>query len=120
MAHHCEAIVVTCMDFRLQGFFEKWLNETIGPGQYDRVSYAGGVKNWEAIFPQIEISRRLHGIKKVVLINHEDCGAYGEEGNPKRHADDLRAARTKVIAVYPDLTVESYYATLDGHFERVY
>ncbi len=120
MAHHCAAVAVTCMDFRFQGFFEKWLNDTLGPRNYDRVSYAGGVKDWEAVFPQIEISRRLHGVSKVILVNHEDCGAYGAEGTPQRHADDLRAARAKVHAAFPDLEVELYYVTLDGRFERVY
>jgi carbonic anhydrase len=119
MAHSCEAIVVMCMDFRFQSSFDKWLQKNLGHGNYDRVGFAGGVKSWEIIFSQIEISRRLHQIKKVVLINHEDCGAYGAEGSPERHAKDLKEARKKVNKAFPDLQVMLYYSKLNGDMETV-
>lgn len=119
MAHHCSAIVVTCIDFRFQKFIEEWMNKTLGEGQYDRVAWAGGVFDLAGILKQIEISNRLHGIKKVILVNHEDCGAYGEAGTPKRHAADLSDVAAKIMALYPHLSVETYYLHLDGTFEKV-
>lgn len=41
---------------------------------------------------QIDISVKLHSIKKVVLTNHEDCGAYGAEGTEEKHRQDLLSA----------------------------
>ncbi len=114
-----EAVVVHCIDFRFQEYLDKWLVENLGHGNYDRVAYAGGVLDFETIFKQIEISERLHEIKKVVLVNHEDCGAYGAEGNKKLHTEDLRAAREKVGANYKNLAIELYYLHLDGTFEKV-
>ena len=117
MNHHsCEALVVTCMDFRLQDFINNWISKNIPPRSHDRIAFAGGVKNLETILWQVEISKRLHDIKKVILINHEDCGAYGEAGTPQKHAEDLKTAKAAILEKYPDLEVETYYFHLDGIF----
>jgi carbonic anhydrase len=115
----CDAIAVTCIDFRFQARLEQWLNQTLGSGNYDRVALAGGVQNWEVVLPQIELARRLHRILRVILINHEECGAYGADGTPERHAADLRQMRTRIVEKFPDLVVELYFARLYGTIERV-
>lgn len=117
--HSCQAIVVTCMDFRLQEYINNWLGQRFAPNTFDRVAFAGGVKNLDAILSQIEIARRLHHIKKAVLINHQDCGVYGDAGTPEKHAEDLKAASEKIKEIYPDLEIELYYLHLDGTFEPV-
>lgn len=114
-----DAIVVHCIDFRFQKYLDLWLLARFGHDNYDRVSLAGGVFDFDAILKQVEISNRLHKIKKVVLINHEDCGAYGADGNYQRHKKDLEEAERKVEAVFPDLDVETYYLHLDGRFEKM-
>jgi carbonic anhydrase len=116
--HTCEAIVITCIDFRLQAFIENWLKQLKSEG-YDRVALAGGCKNFDTILVQIEISKRLHDIKKVILINHEDCGAYGETGTPEKHAQDLKETAKKISEKLADLKIESYYLHLDGTFEKI-
>ena len=80
---------------------------------------AGGMNNLEIILGQIDISVKLHHIQKVVLINHEDCGAYGEAGTSQKHSEDLKTAKAKIKAIYPDLEVETYYLHLDGTFEQI-
>ncbi len=89
--HVTQAIVVHCMDFRLQKIINDWLESEFGVGDYDRLSVAGGVFDLDFVMKQVGISHRLHEIKKVVLINHEDCGAYGAADSPERHAADLRS-----------------------------
>ncbi len=116
---HCEAVVITCIDFRFQRLFERWLHENFDSRYYNRVAYAGGVMNWDVIFPQIEFSERVHRVKRVILINHEDCRAYGEAGTTERHFHDLREARKHVLQQYPDLSVELYFARLAGFLELV-
>ncbi len=73
MSHKCEAIVVHCMDFRLQSFINQWLEANLGKGTYDRAVMAGGVFDVYDVIRQVDISARLHGISKVILINHEDA-----------------------------------------------
>lgn len=87
--------------------------------KYDLVSFAGSTKSLETILGQLDISKRLHSIKRVVLIHHEDCGAYGAESTPERHALDLNKAMTQILARHPDLDVELYYLHLDGTFEKI-
>lgn len=117
--HNAEAIIVTCIDFRLQEAINGWIAQNFAPKTLDRVALGGGVKNLEIILGQIDIAVRLHHIRRVVLINHEDCGAYGASGNPERHAQDLKDAAIKIQQKYPDLEIETYYLHLDGSFEKI-
>lgn len=117
--HHAKAIVITCIDFRLQDAINNWISENFPPRTFDRVAFAGGVKNLDIILGQIDIAVRLHHIWKVILINHEDCGAYGETGTSEKHAQDLKIAKKKIKELYPDLKIDLFYLHLDGTFESV-
>lgn len=117
--HSCEGLIITCIDFRFQEFINQWIAKNFQTKTFDRVAFAGGVKDFVNIFKQIEISKRLHDIKKIVLINHEDCGAYGESGTPEKHAEDLKAAAGKIKEKYPDLEIETYYLRLNGNFMQI-
>ena len=110
MNYKCDAIIVACIDYRFQRALDTWASTHIGYGNYDRVGIAGGVKNWTTVLEQIDISYNLHDIEVAILINHEDCGAYGDEGTRERHVRDLKGAQEDLISKYPGLTVETYYA----------
>lgn len=112
--HGCEAVIVTCIDFRFQEYINNWIDKNFPPKSFDRVAIAGGVFDLSYVLKQIEISKRLHQIKKVVLINHQDCGAYGEAGTAEKHSEDLKNAANTIKNQYPDLEVETYYLHLDG------
>ena len=117
--HVTDAIVVHCIEFRFQKYLDPWLHEHLGHDNYDRVSLAGAVFDFYTVLRQVEISDRLHKIEKVILINHEDCGAYGAEENYERHKTDLEEAERKIEALFPNLDVETYYLHLDGMFEQM-
>lgn len=119
MDHTCDSIVIHCIDFRFQKYLDKWLTERLAPKTYDRVGLAGGIFDFYTILKQVEISNNLHKIKKVILINHENCGAYGALGTYERHIMDLSEAERKIEAVFPQLDVETYYLHLDGTFEEL-
>ena len=114
-----EALVVHCIDFRFQGHLNRWLDENLGDGHYDRVALAGGVYDFETIFKQLELAVQLHKIKKVILINHENCGAYGAAGTKERHTADLNAARKQIAAQYPALEIQTFYHQLNGRLEPI-
>ena len=96
MAEHItDAIVVHCIDFRFQKYLDPWLHKHLGHDNYDRVSLAGAVFDFYSVLKQVEISDSLHKIKKVILINHEDCGAYIHlegRGRPRRGRTQDRSA----------------------------
>lgn len=45
MAHHCDALVVSCIDFRFQKYIRNWLDTNLADKTFDYVGFAGGVKN---------------------------------------------------------------------------
>lgn len=114
-----KAVVVTCIDYRLQPYINKWTDQNFDPFTFDRVAIGGSTKNLEFLMTQIKKAYDLHRIKEVVLINHEDCGAYGVDSNLKKHTEDLNNAKQKINQSFPDLKVETYYLSLDGTFQII-
>lgn len=117
--HSCDAIVVSCIDFRFQNYLRDWLDKTLKEKSYDYVGFAGSTKDLNTILKQIDISVRLHSIKETYLIHHEDCGAYGSQSTPQRHASDLTQAKNQIQLKYPSLKVFLFYLHLNGEFEKV-
>lgn len=117
--HTCDAIVVTCIDFRFHEYIESGLKDMLHGKKFDYVGHAGGIKDLDTVLEQIKISEHLHHINNVYLINHEDCGAYGSESTHDRHVKDLQEASKKVKELWPRLGVKLYYLHLDGEFEEV-
>jgi carbonic anhydrase len=117
--HTCQAIVVSCMDFRLRTALRKWTKETLKDEGFDRLAIAGGVKNLPFVLDQVELSYKLHAITEVYLINHEDCGAYGAEGTYKKHKEDLSFARKIIKRKFPKLKIYLLYLKLNGKFKPV-
>jgi carbonic anhydrase len=114
-----QAIVVHCMDARLQKPINDWMQRRFSLSDYDRISLAGGVFELEMVLKQIEISHLRHQTRKVILVNHENCGMYADDNTPERHAVDLRNAEQRIKAMLPQLEVELYYLHLTGIFEKI-
>jgi len=124
--HICEAVVLHCIDFRFRNMLTVYLQKRF-PGGYDLVSLAGSVKRLAAdslennfVLDQIRVSNKLHEPKIIVLIQHEDCGAYGgskafsnfeEELNFQK--SELEKAEQILKKEFPQ-TIEKYLARLSG------
>lgn len=117
--HTCDAIVISCIDFRFQKFIRRWIDTNLTDKTFDYVGFAGGSKDLNTILNQIDISVKLHDIKQVVLLNHEDCGAYGAQGTPEKHKEDLLKAKETILEKYSNLTVNLFYLHLNGDFEEI-
>ncbi len=118
-AIHCDALVVHCMDYRLQKFLQPWITVRFGYDNFDIISLPGGVRDCERVLEYVQLAVQIHRIETVCLINHEDCRAYGRDGTYKRHRRDLMDAQKKIKALFPDLRVETFYLRLDGTFEPI-
>lgn len=119
MSHTCDAIIVSCIDFRFQKYIRSWLDTNFKDKAFDYVGFAGATKDLSTILKQIEISVKLHNIKEVVLIHHEQCGAYGNESTPEKHAFDLKKAKEEILNLYQNLKITLYYLHLDGNFQEI-
>lgn len=113
------------MDFRFIDSIHKFAESEGLKDNYDYVALAGSAKNLvengeeSIILKQIEISSRLHGIKKVYLIHHEDCGAYGgkkafssDEEEFGKHKADLETAKGLITNRFSQLEVIKVIAHL--------
>ncbi|MBU1000663.1 hypothetical protein KKE78_04690 [Patescibacteria group bacterium] len=118
-SHKCDSVIITCIDFRFQPYIDEWLDKQFKAGSYDRISWAGGIKNLDDVMEQIGISHRLHCIKNAFLINHENCGAYGQAETAEKHAQDLKNAAEEIENKFPEVEVKTYYLHLDGTFEQI-
>ena len=100
--------IVWCYDHRFSDALSQ-LIARLKPAHYDLISVAGGAKaltasgepaEKEYIFSQIKTSIELHHTKKIILMNHMDCGAYGGSArwnnDPQLemdfHVNELRSA----------------------------
>jgi len=117
--HTCDALVVSCIDFRFQKYIRDWLDKNFEDKTFDYVGVAGGTKDLDTILKQVDVSVRLHEIKQLVLMHHENCGAYGIESTPEKHAADLLKAKEIIHKKYPKLKIDLFYILLDGQFNEV-
>ncbi|MBD2296192.1 carbonic anhydrase [Anabaena sphaerica FACHB-251] len=129
--HQTKALVLSCIDFRFLTAERYFLNRKNLWGEYDWTALAGASlaitgfphpSDAEAFWDQLDISYRLHHIHKVIVIDHQDCGAYAMmidsnlSKDPERelqvHTDYLSRAYWLIRNRYPDIEVELYLATL--------
>ena len=77
-------MVLSCMDPRFQPIIYNYLKKKKLNGKYSAFTIAGAAigvtankfKKWhKAFWDNIETSIKLHQIKKLIVINHRDCGA---------------------------------------------
>jgi carbonic anhydrase len=129
MAHTCNALVIHCMDFRFGSAIKGHLEDQALLDDCDIVSLAGAAKNIAApssdadlatAMKQVELSKKLHDIKTVVLMNHTDCGAYGgrkafadRDVERAQHTADMEKAGEAIRAKYPDLQIRIVLADIE-------
>ncbi len=117
-------MVLHCMDFRLGSAIRDELQKREILDDCDIVAIAGAGKTivtktdqiaWhDTAMSHIDLSKRLHSIKNLIIMNHTDCGAYGgrsafdsHEAENKQHVGDLKVAKEIVMEAHPDLNVQT-------------
>jgi len=71
---------------------------------------------------ELEKSIRLHHTKKVMLLSHHDCGAYGgftkfENDREKElafHTQEHKKAQQTIKAQFPEMQIESFFIDEKG------
>ena len=129
--YHCDAAILWCFDNRFELGFRKFLKR-IGVTNSDPIKIAGGAKvlvspehesDREFVLEQIRKSIRLHGTRRVILMLHSDCGAYGgldgafhgdTAAEAANHERDLRRAASNLNAAIPDVEVYGYFVDFEG------
>ncbi|MFP4160929.1 MAG: carbonic anhydrase [Ectothiorhodospira sp.] len=137
-AGETEALLLTCMDFRLMDEIERYMTYRGLRNKYDHMILAGASLGalterypaWNKTFWQhLEISIQLHHIHRVILLDHRDCGAYktflgdSHTETPEReaetHAKYLKELARQIRMKQPELEVETLLMDLKGEVEAV-
>ncbi len=122
----CRACVVTCMDFRIQRAVAEWLENQGLEDDYDYIAVPGATKDFVArgLLEMVAVSINLHGCREVILIHHEDCGAYNLGKMPvadqlDKQREDMEKAAATIRKSYPNVAVRLAFAYLDGRVEEL-
>jgi hypothetical protein len=137
-AGQTEALLLSCMDFRLVDDTARYMKNRGLTGKYDHIILAGAALGaltekfpaWNQTFwDHISVAIDLHKIQKVMVLDHRDCGAYkvilGQDfaKDPAKetaiHAEQLKQLRKMIQAKYPTLAVELLLMALNGKVEVI-
>lgn len=134
--HWCDALVITCTDFRFTSATQEFVNERLGlKGNYDYISIPGSIKNLldsktrDLVLNSFGISLRLHHVKRLIILGHQDCTiGYGGSKSFSEAADeyntiskDMKKARSLLGWKFSHLKVYLYYSTvLYKDHQRIY
>lgn len=131
-AHTAKALVITCIDFRLIDDAEYFLNSKGYNNNYDEFILAGAslgynqtkYDSWKkTIDDHINLSKKLHDIKEIIVIDHMDCGAYkmfyDKQQFPREeeillHKENFNKFKEQINKLYPDLKVSIYLMETNG------
>lgn len=129
-------MVLSCIDYRLTDKISAYLATRGLSGKYDQVILAGAAlgavtskyPEWGKTFrDHLGLAIQLHQIKRVIAIDHRDCGAYrlilGKDltgdAEKAQHATELHRLARQIHAAHPHLAVENYLMNLDGSVETI-
>jgi len=131
-----QAMVLSCMDPRFQSIVFNYLKKKKLSGKYSSFTIAGSAigvtaakfKKWhKAFWDNIETSIKLHQIKKLIVINHRDCGAakiingnkiFDKSNETKIHKDSFKKIKLKFKKKYPKLKIELKLISLNKKIEN--
>ena len=131
--YQCDAAIVWCFDNRFELAFRKFLKRE-GVVYSDPIKIAGGAKSLASpdneaelkyIIEQIRKSIRLHQTKRIILMVHSDCGAYGglerfkndTAVEAEHHRQELHRAAANLRHAIPGLEIEGYFVDFDGVYK---
>ena len=136
MKNKYQAMVLSCIDPRFQSLVYKFLKTKNLIGKYSAFTIAGasiGVthiifKIWHKTFyDNLATSISLHKIKKLIIIDHHDCGAAKIASKKKKlnQHDETNIHIKSFIKLYkvmnkkfPKLKTEFYLISLNGKVKK--
>ena len=135
MKSNYKAMVLSCIDPRFQPIVYNYLRKKKLTGRYSYLTIAGSAigvtaykfKKWHKVFwDNFDTSVKLHNIKKLIVINHRDCGAvkiingkkeFSEINETKVHKTSFQKIKKIFKKNYPKLSIELKIISLNSKVE---
>ena len=127
-------LALSCIDYRLFDDTIEFLKKDCNVKNFDHTILAGSSLGfnqkkyncWPNTFIQhVQLAIDLHHIKKIVVIDHDDCGAYklfypDHHNERKLHIKNIKKFIKQMKKKFPDMIYSGYILHLDGSVEKVY
>ena len=131
-------MILSCIDYRFIDNTIDFLESGPLSQKYDITSLAGAslaynqkkFKHWRKTFiDQLALAIDLHHIKKLIVFDHMDCGAYqlfydDLEPNSQRerelHIKNIKKFIKKIKKIFPQLNYIGYLIHSNGKIESIY
>ncbi len=135
MKSNYKAMVLSCIDPRFQPIVYNYLKKKKLIGKYSSFTIAGSAigvtankfKRWHKVFwDNFETSVKLHNIKKLIVINHRDCGAakiinrkkdFTNLNETNVHKNSFQKIKKIFRKKYPKLSIELKIISLNSNVE---
>ena len=136
MKSNYKAMVLSCIDPRFQPIVYNYLKKKKLMGKYSAFTIAGSAlgvtanrfKKWHKVFwENFDTSVKLHNIKKLIVINHRDCGAakiingkkeFSTINETKVHKTSFQKLKKIFKKKYPKLKIELKLISLNKKIEN--
>jgi carbonic anhydrase len=135
MKPNYKAMVLSCIDPRFQTIVYNYLKKKKLSGKCSAFTIAGSAvgvtankfKSWHKVFwDNFDTSVKLHNIKKLIVINHRDCGAvkiingkkeFSRTNETKVHKNSFQKIKKIFKKKYPKLSIELKIISLNSKVE---
>ena len=135
MKQNYKAMVLSCIDPRFQVIVYNYLKKKKLSGKCSAFTIAGSAvgvtankfKSWHKVFwDNFDTSVKLHNIKKLIVINHRDCGAvkiingkkeFSRTNETKVHKNSFQKIKKIFKKKYPKLSIELKIISLNSKVE---
>ena len=136
MKSNYKAMVLSCIDPRFQPIVYNYLKKKKLTGKYSSFTIAGSAvgvtankfKKWHKVFwENFDTSVKLHNIKKLIVINHRDCGAakiingkkdFSSINETKVHKTSFQKLKKIFKKKYPKLKIELKLISLNKRIQN--
>ena len=136
MKSNYKAMVLSCIDPRFQPTVFNYLKKKKLTGKYSSFTIAGSAigvttnkfKRWHKVFwENFDTSVKLHKIKKLIVINHRDCGVakiingkkeFSSINETKVHKTSFKKLKKIFKKKYPKLKIELNLLIMPHKFVR--
>ena len=135
-AHDAKVFLITCMDFRLLDDINITMRNLGYDKNYDQYIIAGSslgfvqqkFEYWgKACMDHLTIGIGLHHLRKIIFIDHMDCGAYKKfypeistsEKEFELHGENLQSAHDLLKKKFPKFDFKGFIMELSGNVSEV-
>ena len=122
--HECDTALVRCIEFRCRKEDRSFVRYSLGIDAFGLIGLPGASKRFladsESAWKAINLACNNEGCKRIILMHHADCGAYGgtdvfdgdAAAEEVMHRNEMRRMKKMTNEKYPGIEVIMVYVRL--------